>query len=131
MKYFKFVGSKKQVAEYTKPNPEVGVVYPMSYYGMNVRTHIWASEWQEVFVYDKPEAIPTQKSFLPDAVTLDTYESGKWYNVKEVLPDESVEGRILVAMWDESLRQAVWDDKDERFIGIIGDTLDDVACWLI
>jgi len=126
------------------------------YYATNVGLYLTLrEEWQEVFVYDEEQNITdehtsrkfkagvckmvdgeievfvseTIKSFPPDAVTLDTYESGKWYDVRKVLPDESVTGRIFVGMWDEAIRQAVWDDKDERFIGIIGDTLDDVALW--
>jgi hypothetical protein len=70
-----------------------------------------------------------QKTFPPDAVTLDTYEGGKWYDVREVLPDERFDEMIFVELYSLEIKQAVWDDEDQKFIRVTGEVCDDVKEW--
>jgi hypothetical protein len=135
LRYFKFVGSKKQASEYNKPRPKVGVTYSevaeigingVLWYATNLSAAI-SAEWQEVYVSDV-EPVP-QKTFPPDPVTLDTYVGGKWYDVREVLPDERVDKLIFVELYSLEIKQVVWDDKDQKFIRLTGETCDDVKEW--
>lgn len=114
----------------------------------------YEAEWQEVYVSDvEPESktpIKTairnaceklaeleekysnnlpQKTFPLDAVTLDTYEGGNWYDVREVLPDERYKGNLFVRLSCNTVRLTVWDNEDEKFISRTGDTLDTVMQW--
>ena len=121
-RYFKFVGSVRNGKNYPiKVIPKV--IYPEDHkvnsdctvFDYAVENGDMFQEWQEVYVVEgKPEQ--TQKTFPPDAVTLDTYETGKWYDVEEVLPDERFDGIIIecrlkgfryvtnVRVWDNDLQ---------------------------
>jgi hypothetical protein len=70
-----------------------------------------------------------QKTFPPDAVTLDSYVGGKWYDVREVLPDERFDGGIVVELYSLEIKEAKWDDKDQKFMNISGEVMDDVKEW--
>lgn len=99
MRYFKFVGSEEEGRAYPvriEPNEILSedfrmyvnlldTYFTVGQYADNSDS-VWSHEWQEVL---------PQKTFPPDAVTLDTYETGKWYDVREVLPDESFHGRVV------------------------------------
>ena len=126
LRYFKFVGSKQQANGYDAPRPRVGVIYPEEPYTGD-RACLYESEWQEVYVSDV-EAVP-QKTFPPDPVTLDTYVGAKWYDVREVLPDERYDGWMFVELYSLEIKQAEWDDKDQKFIRLTGEVMDDVKEW--
>lgn len=136
LRYFKFVGTKSQASEYDKPRPRVGVIYSedaeigaagVFCYATSIQDKEINAEWQEVYVSDV-EPVP-QKTFPPDAVTLDTYVGGKWYDVREVLPDERFDNRLFVELYSLEIKQAVWDDKDQKFIRMTGETCDEVKTW--
>jgi hypothetical protein len=126
LRYFKFVGTKLQASGYSAPKPKVGVIYPEEPY-IKDRAFLFEEEWQEVYVSDV-EPVP-QKTFPPDAVTLDRYVGGKWYDVREVLPDEGFDKLIFVELYSREIKQVVWDDKDQKFIRLTGETCDDVKEW--
>ena len=165
LRYFKFVGSKKQANEYEKPRPKVGVIYSedaeigingVFWYATTLHSAIRA-EWQEVYVIDYAIGVTVpqtpiktairnaceklaeleekysnnlpQKTFPPDAVTLDTYEGGKWYDVREVLPDERFDKVMFVELYSLENKQVVWDAKDQKFISLTGEVCDDVKEW--
>jgi hypothetical protein len=135
LRYFKFVGSEFQASGYNKPRPKVGVIYSevaeigingVFWYATTLSSAI-SAEWQEVYVSDV-EPVP-QKTFPPDAVTLDSYVGGKWYDVREVLPDERFDGGIVVELYSLEIKEAKWDDKDQKFMNISGEVMDDVKEW--
>jgi hypothetical protein len=155
LRYFKFVGSKVEASGYNKPRPKVGVIYSevaeigingVFWYATTLSSAI-SAEWQEVYVSDDARIVEAvnnfklacpieehckvepQKTFPPDAVTLDTYEGGKWYDVREVLPDERFDKVIFVELYSLEVKQAMWDDKDQKFIRLTGETGDDVKEW--
>ena len=134
LRYFKFVANVRQGNAYEYKVVQ-GNIYPSDFMVSSRRnvldcsTDIWfyEAEWQEVYVSDV-EPVP-QKTFPLDAVTLDTYEGGKWYDVREVLPDERFDGKLFVRLTCDTVRLAVWDNEDEEFIGRTGDILDTVMQW--
>jgi hypothetical protein len=136
LRYFKFVGTKVEAKEYDKPRPRVGLIYSeevkiagidVFWYAISIQDKEIQAEWQEVYVSDV-EPVP-QKTFPPDAVTLDTYEIGKWYDVREVLPDERYDKVMFVQLYSLVVKQAMWDDKDQKFIRLTGDLCDEVKEW--
>ena len=136
LRYFRFVGDSGQASLYSSPCPINGVVYPHDCrmgmgsvidYAIGITLPHYNRQWQEVYVSDV-EVVP-QKTFPPDPVTLDTYVGAKWYDVREVLPDERFDDRLYVLLRCKAVRHAVWDNEDEKFISIAGDILDHVVQW--
>jgi hypothetical protein len=136
LRWFKFVGSKEQASGYDKPRPRVGVIYSeevkiggidVFWYAISIQDKEIKAEWQEVYVSDV-EPVP-QKTFPPDAVTLDTYVDGMWYDVREVLPDERFDKVMFVELYSLEVKQAMWDDKDQKFIRLTGELCDEVTEW--
>tara|TARA_R110000822_G_scaffold151685_1_gene290842 strand:+ start:898 stop:1332 length:435 start_codon:yes stop_codon:yes gene_type:complete len=134
LRYFKFVANVRQGNAYEYKVVQ-GNIYPSDFMVSSRRnvldcsTDIWfyEAEWQEVYVSDV-EPVP-QKTFPPDAVTLDTYEGGKWYDVREVLPDERFDKVMFVELYSLENKQVVWDAKDQKFISLTGEVCDDVKEW--
>jgi hypothetical protein len=138
LRYFKFVGSVRNGENYPiKVIPKV--IYPEDHkvnsdctvFDYAVENGDMFQEWQEVYVSDVEQ---TQKTFPPDAVTLDTYETGKWYDVREVLPDERFDGVRVEVSRGGMTDRAKWSEKLGGFVknnpfSLLLDYLDDVNYW--
>jgi hypothetical protein len=134
LRYFRFIGNERQGNAYGDKVVQ-GNIYPSDFM-VSSRSNVldystaigfYEAEWQEVYVSDV-EPVP-QKTFPPDAVTLDTYVAGKWYDVRGVLPDERFDKLIFVELYSLEIKQVVWDDEDQKFIRLTGETCDEVKEW--
>lgn len=136
-RYFKFVGTLAEGREYPvsiEPNEifsedfrmyvsHLNTFFTVGKYADNNES-LWSHEWEEVL---------PQKTFPPDPITLDTYETGEWYDVREVLPDESFHRELVTVKYLDGVVSTIfWDELLNGFASLGAELLiDDVKEWMV